>query len=220
MMAESRVAIETLARLGEDAFEGDSDESLIANLRDMRDGDWTTRPAGGERTIADILEHVGWAKWMYEDYAFGSGTMRGDEPPLIPADGATSRPHSELLEWLREGHQRWLTSGRSERYSSACCVRTTGSPRPPRRRADRLGLSTNAVVPIQPMHLPPHAAYGRGMAPPVKPPDTGPASCATCGHSDWVHSNTGYRRCLKVECSCSGFIVGAAPDLSAQVFPA
>jgi len=113
MMAESRVAIETLARLGEDAFEGDSDESLIANLRDMRDGDWTTRPAGGGRTIADILEHVGWAKWMYEDYAFGSGTMRGDEPPLIPAHGATSRPHGELLEWLREGHRRWLTSVRA-----------------------------------------------------------------------------------------------------------
>ena len=90
-MAESRVAIETLARLGEDAFEGDSDESLMANLRDMRDGDWTTLPTGAERTIADILEHVGWAKWMYEDYAFGPGTMRGDEPPLIPAHGGTSR---------------------------------------------------------------------------------------------------------------------------------
>ena len=47
---------------------------------------------------------------MYEDYAFGPGTMRGDEPPLIPADGATPRPHGELLEWLREGHGRWLTS--------------------------------------------------------------------------------------------------------------
>jgi uncharacterized damage-inducible protein DinB len=113
MMAESRVGIETLARLGEDAFEGDSDESLLANLRDMRDGDWTSLPTGGERTIADGLEHVGWAKWMYEDYAFGPGTMRGDEPPLIPADGATSRPHGELLEWLREGHRRWLTSVRA-----------------------------------------------------------------------------------------------------------
>ena len=47
---------------------------------------------------------------MHEDYAFGPGTMRGDEPPLIPADGATPRRHSELLEWLREGHGRWLTS--------------------------------------------------------------------------------------------------------------
>ena len=45
------------------------------------------------RSIADILEHVGWSKWMYEDYAFGSAAMRGDQPLLIPADGARSRPH-------------------------------------------------------------------------------------------------------------------------------
>ena len=112
-MAESRVGIETLARLGEDAFEGDSDESLMSNLRDMRGGDWTALPTGADRTIADVLEHVGWAKWMYEDYAFGPGTMRGDQPPLIPAHGATSRPHNELLDWLREGHRRWLTSVRA-----------------------------------------------------------------------------------------------------------
>ena len=112
-MAESRVAIETLAGLSEYAFEGDSDESLMANLLDLREGDWTALPPGAERTIADVLEHVGWAKWMYEDYAFGPGTMRGDEPPLIPAHGATSRPHDELLEWLREGHGRWLRSVRA-----------------------------------------------------------------------------------------------------------
>ena len=114
-MAESRVAIETLAGLSESAFEGDSDESLMANLLDLREGDWTALPPGAERTIADVLEHVGWAKWMYEDYAFGPGTMRGDEPPLIPAHGATSRPHDELLEWLREGHGRWLRSVRALR---------------------------------------------------------------------------------------------------------
>jgi uncharacterized damage-inducible protein DinB len=113
MMTESRVAIETLAGLSEYAFEGDSDESLMANLHDMREGDWTALPPGAERTIADVLQHVGWAKWMYEDYAFGPGTMRGDEPPLIPAHGATSRPHGELLEWLREGQRRWLASVRA-----------------------------------------------------------------------------------------------------------
>ena len=119
MMAESRVAIETLARLGEDAFEGDSDESLIANLRDMRDGDWTTRPAGGERTIADILEHVGWAKWMYEDYAFGSGTMRGDEPPLIP----TARRHARMAScW--SGCAKVTSAGS---HPSARCTRTLNS---------------------------------------------------------------------------------------------
>ena len=108
-----RVAIDTLIRLSHDAFEGDPDQGLLANLRDLRGGDWTALPPGGGRSIADVLEHVGWAKWMYEDYAFGPGTMIGDLPPLIPAQGATSRPHDELLEWLREGHRRWVASVRS-----------------------------------------------------------------------------------------------------------
>ena len=39
---------------------------------------------GAGHSIADILEHVGWSKWMYEDYAVGSASMRGDQPPLVP----------------------------------------------------------------------------------------------------------------------------------------
>lgn len=112
-MTRSHTAIETLAWLTEEAFEGEPDHSLLANLRNLREDDWTTLPLGAGRSIADVLEHVGWAKWMYEDYAFGSASMRGDQPPLVPADGARSRPHKELLEWLTEGHQRWLASVRS-----------------------------------------------------------------------------------------------------------
>jgi uncharacterized damage-inducible protein DinB len=108
--ANSRIAIDTLAWLIEDAFEGDPAHSMMANLHDLRDEDWTALPAGSGRSIADIVEHVAWAKWMYENYAFGSATMQGDQPPLIPADGARSRPHDELLKWLIEGHQHWLTS--------------------------------------------------------------------------------------------------------------
>ena len=109
----SHTAIDTLAWLIEDAFEGDPDQSLLANLRDLKEEDWTALPSGAGRSVADILEHVGWSKWMYEDYAFGPAIMRGDQPPLIPADGARSRPHDELLSWLKEGHKRWLASVRS-----------------------------------------------------------------------------------------------------------
>ena len=112
-MTHSRIAIETLAQLAEDAFDGDPDHSLLANLRDVREEDWTALPLGAGRAIADVLEHVGWSKWMYEDYAFGSASMIGDQPPLIPADGARSRPHKELLEWVSEGHHRWLASVRA-----------------------------------------------------------------------------------------------------------
>jgi len=109
----SRTAIDTLVWLIEDAFQGDLSHSLLANLRDLKYNEWTSLPIGAGRSIADILEHVGWCKWMYENYAFGSATLRGDQPPLIPLDGARSRPHGELLTWLTEGHKRWLASVRA-----------------------------------------------------------------------------------------------------------
>jgi uncharacterized damage-inducible protein DinB len=112
-MVPSRFALETLAWLIEDAFQGDPAQSLLANLRDLRDDDWLVLPQGANRSVAEILEHVGWSKWMYEDYAFGSASLRGDRPPLIPENQAPSRPKKELLEWLTEGHQRWLASVRS-----------------------------------------------------------------------------------------------------------
>ena len=109
----SRTAIETLVWLSEDAFDRDPDHSLLANLHNLQEKDWTAVPAGGSRSIAEILEHVGWAKWMYEDYAFGTASMRGDKPPLIPAGGASSRSASELIVWLTDGHNRWLSSVRN-----------------------------------------------------------------------------------------------------------
>jgi uncharacterized damage-inducible protein DinB len=112
-VSNSRVAIDTLAWLIEEAFDGDPSHSLLANLHDLREEDWTATPAASGRSVADILEHVGWSKWMYEDYAFGSASMRGDQPPLIPEGGARSRPQAELLVWLTEGHRRWLASVRA-----------------------------------------------------------------------------------------------------------
>jgi uncharacterized damage-inducible protein DinB len=107
------IALDTLVWLIEDAFDGDPAHSLLANLRDVPDELWTAVPPRGGRSIADILEHVGWCKWMYEDYAFGPATMRGDQPPLIPAGGARSRPREELLAWLTDGHRRWLAAVRA-----------------------------------------------------------------------------------------------------------
>jgi len=54
----------------------------------------------------------------------------------------------------------------------------------------------------------------------VKPPDTAFSYCETCGHFEWVHSDAGLWPCLKPDCGCEGFIVGAAPDSPAQAFPA
>ncbi len=66
-----RKEIDTLCWLIEDAFDGNTSNSFMNNLTNVREQDWTALPSGGERSISDILEHVGWCKWMYEDYAFG-----------------------------------------------------------------------------------------------------------------------------------------------------
>ncbi len=111
--SNSRPALDTLVWLIDDAFEGDSSHALLANLHDLAEDEWTRLVPGAGRSVADILEHVGWCKWMYEDYAFGPATMRGDRPPLIAQGGARSRPHGELMEWLGAGHRKWLASVRA-----------------------------------------------------------------------------------------------------------
>ncbi len=50
---------------------------------------------------------------MYEDFAFGTASLQGDRPPLIPSDSARSRPRDELLVWLKQGHARWQSSVRA-----------------------------------------------------------------------------------------------------------
>lgn len=111
--ANHRKEIDVLCWLIDDAFASDQSDSLLNNLAHVREQDWTALPPGGGRSIADILEHVGWCKWMYEDYAFGTASLRGDQPPIIPAGSARARPHDELLTWLKQGHHQWLASVRS-----------------------------------------------------------------------------------------------------------
>jgi uncharacterized damage-inducible protein DinB len=111
----SRAAIDTLVGLIEAAFDGDPYHSILGNLRNLGEPEWTVAAPGGDRSVADILEHVAWVKWMYEDYTFGPASMRGDQPPLVPADGARWRPRQELLAWLTDGHRRWAAAVRALR---------------------------------------------------------------------------------------------------------
>jgi hypothetical protein len=107
---QPRKMIDTLCWLIEEAFSEDPSQSLMSNLKNIRVQDWNALPPGGGRSISEILEHVGWCKWMYEDYAFGNASLRGDQPPMIPAGGVNARPLEELLGWLREGHEKWFGS--------------------------------------------------------------------------------------------------------------
>jgi hypothetical protein len=82
--------------------DGDS-HSLLGNLETVPPELWDALPTGAERSIRDLVLHVGSCKYMYDDYAFHAGSMRWDAPPAWPGNSAALAP-GELLQWLAEGH--------------------------------------------------------------------------------------------------------------------
>jgi hypothetical protein len=81
-MGES--GVEQLLYLLDEAFEGNEEHSLLANLRTVAPDDWLWLPAGGGRSIFDLVRHVGECKYVYENHAFGDGSMRWDSPATVP----------------------------------------------------------------------------------------------------------------------------------------
>ena len=51
--------VEQLLYLMDEAFEGSKEHALMNNLRSVPDGDWLWTPPGGERSVFDIVQHVG-----------------------------------------------------------------------------------------------------------------------------------------------------------------
>ena len=101
----------TLGYLLEEAFRGrgleESNESqaLLTNLATVDDTTWRALPSGAARAIESIVVHVGSCKLMYDEYAFGPGRLRWDDPSVRPwADG--SAPRLEAVAWLESMHER------------------------------------------------------------------------------------------------------------------
>jgi uncharacterized damage-inducible protein DinB len=99
-----RAGIELLQYLMDQAFEDAPDESLMGNLRSLGADDWDWRPPGGERSVRQIVQHVGSCKLMYDEYAFGPGLLTWDNPAVVGV-GAVDTPASGIA-WLREMHHR------------------------------------------------------------------------------------------------------------------
>ena len=106
----SRALIEQLLYLMDEAFDAaEQDHSLLANLRSVPDDGWLWVPSGGARSVFDIVRHVGECKYVYDNHAFGDGSMRWDVPATLPGvEPDTERTAVE--EWLREGQRRWRDS--------------------------------------------------------------------------------------------------------------
>jgi hypothetical protein len=97
-------AVDELLYLLDVAFDGEDWHALLGNLRDVTVEEWRWVPPGGERSIRDIVQHVGSCKRMYEDYAFGDGTLTW-EHPLVAGDEALDDPALAVV-WLRDSHAR------------------------------------------------------------------------------------------------------------------
>jgi uncharacterized damage-inducible protein DinB len=109
----SRGGIEALLYLLDEAFRGrgieDTDESqaLLPNIGTVPDEAWRAVPDGGVRSIAAIVVHVGACKIMYDDYAFGGGTLQWATPEVEPwPEGAA--PRDEVVPWLETAHATFV----------------------------------------------------------------------------------------------------------------
>ena len=106
-----RGGIEALLDLMEQAFRGEgieaSNESqaLLPNLATVPADIWTALPTGAARSIAAMAIHVGACKIMYDDYAFGPGTLQFATPEVKPFAEDAVEPDA-LISWLEEAHGR------------------------------------------------------------------------------------------------------------------
>src|SRR5207245_429628 len=83
-------AVQEMLFLLDEAFSGvgiaasNESQALITNLTTVGDREWRALPPGAVRTIESIALHVGTCKVMYDDYAFGRGTLQWGEPAVQP----------------------------------------------------------------------------------------------------------------------------------------
>ncbi len=85
-----------------------SEHSLLENLKNVTQGEWETLPQGAERSVRDIVQHVGMFKFMYANHGFHDASMDyGDDPATPPADRLATK--EAAIEWLQEG-QTYLRS--------------------------------------------------------------------------------------------------------------
>jgi len=107
----SRGAVDLAVYLIDEAFRGrgieESNESqaLLVNLATVPEAAWRAVLPGADRTIERIVLHVGSCKVMYDDYAFGEGTLFWTDREVEPWPAGTA-PMAETIEWLGHVHQR------------------------------------------------------------------------------------------------------------------
>jgi hypothetical protein len=101
-----RTAIEQLLYQMDEAFRDNPFHSLLNNLKNVQEDGWEWLPPGGVRTILHIVQHVGYAKSMYENHAFGDGSLTWNNPANVPQEPNTSA----VIDWLTGCQENWRDS--------------------------------------------------------------------------------------------------------------
>ncbi len=96
--------VSQLMYLMDGAFDGKDWHSLLGNLRSLRDEDWQWVPPGGNRSIRDIVQHIGGSKLMYQNHAFSDAKLTWEDP-LVDGKGVLESV-SSAIAWLRDAHAR------------------------------------------------------------------------------------------------------------------
>ena len=114
----ARGGIDTILDLMDEAFRGrgieasDESQALLTNLASVPQAAWTALPAGASRSIQSIAIHVGACKIMYDDYAFGTASLRFATPEVEPW-GDDPAPAAEVTAWLVDAHGRLVSHVRA-----------------------------------------------------------------------------------------------------------
>ena len=107
----NRGGIEALLYVLDEAFRGvgleqtNESQALLPNLRSVPDEAWHTLPEGLSRSLESIASHVGACKVMYDDYAFGGGTLRFGTREVEPWRAGESEM-AVVIPWLESAQQR------------------------------------------------------------------------------------------------------------------
>jgi hypothetical protein len=110
--AGGRGGIEALVYLLEESFRGpgietsNESQALLPNLATVGEQEWRALVPGAARCIEHIALHVGACMVMYDDYAFGSATLRFATPEVEPWSADGPAPRADVLEWLATAHGR------------------------------------------------------------------------------------------------------------------